>query len=130
MNKNKKRVFDIIQIGQSRDIASKAFDYVLVLVIVVNILVMVLETFESLAGYMKMFEIIEIVCILFFAMEYVLRIWTSDLLYTGVSKGRAAANFIFSFDGIVEGINGKAVRSTTPRMARLTSAPSGSKATT
>ena len=102
MNKNKKRVFDIIQIGQSRDIASKAFDYVLVLVIVVNILVMVLETFESFAGYMKIFELVEIACILFFAVEYVLRIWTSDLLYTGVSKGRAAANFIFSFDGIVE----------------------------
>ena len=98
----KKRVFDILQIGQSRDIASKVFDYVLVLVIVVNILVMVFETFDSLKEFRFVFEILEIVCILFFAMEYILRIWTSDYLYPDVSRGRAAANFIFSFDGIVE----------------------------
>ncbi len=101
MNK-RKRVFDIIQIGQSRDIASKAFDYVLVLVIVTNILVMILETFEPLTEYGYVFEIVEIACILFFAMEYVLRIWTADYLYPDVSRGRAAANFIISFDGIVE----------------------------
>ncbi len=99
---NKKRTFEILQIGQGRDIASKVFDYVLVFVIIVNIAVMVLETFEPLSQYRNVFGTIEILCIIFFSIEYILRIWTSDLLYPGESPVRAAGRFMISFDGIVD----------------------------
>ena len=46
----KKRIFDIIQIGEDSDIPSRVFDYVLIVNIVLNILVVVLETFDQLAG--------------------------------------------------------------------------------
>ena len=101
-NSKKKRVFEILQIGRSDDTASKAFDYLLVLVIVINILVMILETFESFSGYRSVFAIIEICCIIFFSIEYTLRIWTSDLLYPEETKGRAAWCFMTSYDGIVD----------------------------
>ena len=100
MNPKKKRIFDILQIGVKNDKASRIFDYVLVVVIVTNIAIMVLETFEPLQEYFGVFRIIEIVCILFFTVEYVLRIWTADLLYPEDKKPRW--RFITSFDGIVE----------------------------
>lgn len=102
----KKRIFSIIQIGQSSDIASRIFDYLLVIVIVSNIAAMVLETFEGLSDYFGVFRLIEIVCLLFFCVEYVLRIWTADLLYPEIAaeygRGKAVWKFVTGFDGVIE----------------------------
>ncbi len=98
----KKRIFDIIQIGRRPDVASRAFDYLLVAVIIVNILTMILETYDRFESWYGLFGIIEILCMVFFCVEYVLRIWTAPLLYPGETKGRAVFKFLISFDGIVD----------------------------
>ena len=46
----KQRIFNIIQIGNKDDIASRTFDIFIAAVIIINILVMVLETFSGLSG--------------------------------------------------------------------------------
>ena len=48
MENKKKRIFDIIQIGNVSDMPSRLFDYILAFVIVINLLSMFLETFEEL----------------------------------------------------------------------------------
>ena len=45
----KKRIFNIIQIGYNQDTVSRAFDWFLVIVIILGIITMFLETFEGLA---------------------------------------------------------------------------------
>ena len=103
MNKSaKRRTFEILQIGHGRDIASKVFDYVLAFVIIINVLVMVLETFDSLQPYTTLFHGIEIGCIVFFTIEYILRIWTADMLYPDRPHSKAVKTFLLSFDGIIE----------------------------
>ena len=47
----KRRIFDIIQISNTSDTPSRAFDIFLVAVIVCNILVMFFETFQALSPY-------------------------------------------------------------------------------
>ncbi|MCR4618205.1 MAG: ion transporter [Lachnospiraceae bacterium] len=98
----KKRIFDIIQIGQRGDFPSFAFDIFIVVVIVLNILVLILETFNLPAGLLNALHIVEIVTIGIFIVEYILRIWTADLLYPADSKGKARLKFLISFDGIVD----------------------------
>ena len=98
----KRKVFDTIQIGQEADKVSRTFDFVIVAVIIVNIVAMFLETFDSLAEYHKLFNIIEIVTVVIFIIEYVLRIWTAHYLYPDESKGKAIWNFVTSFEGITE----------------------------
>ena len=95
MNKKKKRIFDILQIGVKNDKASRVFDYVLVVVIVTNIAVMVLETFDQLQEYFGVFRIIEIVCILFFTVEYVRRLNYTG--HKGVHKHGIRVAFEFTF---------------------------------
>lgn len=97
----KQRVFSIIQIGNRDDIPSKTFDFFIVIVIVLNILVLILSTFEQFASWEGIFDSIETFTIAVFVVEYALRLWTSDLLYPNLAKGKAALRFIFSFDGIV-----------------------------
>ena len=98
----RKRIFDIIQIGNRDDFISRSFDYFIVTVIVLNILTVFLETFDELEKIFPVFKVVETVTIVVFCVEYVLRIWTADLLYP--NKGRTAARlrFLRSFDGIVD----------------------------
>ena len=101
-NNFKRRVFDTIQIGRETDRASRAFDFLIVAVIIINITAMFLETFDNLSQYHPIFEAIEIVTVILFIIEYALRIWTANYLYPDETKGRAVFRFITSFEGIVE----------------------------
>ncbi|MBR3436115.1 MAG: ion transporter [Lachnospiraceae bacterium] len=99
----RKRIFEIIQIGNKEDLPSRAFDIGIVIAIVLNIAVLFLDTFDGLSAYDGVFRTVEIVTILIFCVEYALRIWTADLLYPEEKKkSRAILKFIFSFDGLVD----------------------------
>ncbi len=100
--KKRKRIFEIIQIGNREDFPSRAFDIGIVIAIVANITVLLLDTFDELSAYDGLFRVIEIVTVLIFCVEYALRIWTADILYPDETKGRAIVKFILSFDGIVD----------------------------
>ena len=102
MKEKKKRIFELIQIGNRGDAWSRAFDYFIVTVIVINIAVLFMETFEFFKPYYPVLHAIEAVTVVIFIIEYILRIWTADLLYPKYSRGKAILRFIFSFDGIVD----------------------------
>ncbi|MBR3667297.1 MAG: ion transporter [Ruminococcus sp.] len=98
----KRRIFDIIQIGNKDDLISRSFDWFIVAVIILNILTVFLETFDELEGFTTLFRVIEIFTILIFCIEYILRIWTADYLYPGKSELSSRLKFLWSFDGIVD----------------------------
>lgn len=100
--KTKKRIFDIIQIGRRDDFASRAFDRFIVIAIIVNIAVLVTETFDGAAKYSTVLHALEVLTIVIFGIEYGLRIWTAEYLYPDVSKEKAIVRFMISFDGIVD----------------------------
>lgn len=98
----KKRIFDIIQIGNREDMPSRVFDIFIVVTIILNVVVMFLETFDELSSLQTLFTVVEVLTILIFCVEYALRIWTADYLYPGVGKLKAKFKFLVSFDGIVD----------------------------
>ena len=98
----KQRIFNIIQIGNKDDIISRSFDIFITITIILNILVMVLQTFSQLSAYFPIMDVIAFVTILIFCIEYGLRIWTADLLYPNVSRPKAILKFLLSYDGIVD----------------------------
>ncbi|MBR1823032.1 MAG: ion transporter [Ruminococcus sp.] len=100
--KIKKRIFDIIQIGNRYDVPSRAFDMFIVATIMVNILTLFLDSFDEMADHHSFFRVCEGVTVLIFAVEYVLRIWTSEFLYPKKGKVSAVLRFLRSFDGVVD----------------------------
>jgi voltage-gated potassium channel len=78
------------------------FDYFIVAVILLNITIVFLGTFDELSGHSAMFRAVESVTVVVFCIEYVLRIWTADLLYPKESAAKAKLKFLRSFDGIVD----------------------------
>ena len=98
----KRHIFDIIQIGNKDDLISRSFDWFLVTIIILNILTVFLDTFEELAGLKPLFRTIEAVTVAVFCVEYILRIWTADMLYPEKKGIKAQLRFLHSFDGIVD----------------------------
>ena len=74
LNKTRKRIFDIIQIGKNSDRPSRIFDVFIAAVIIANISVLFLETFQSLSKYFDLFHMIDNITVSIFIVEYILRI--------------------------------------------------------
>lgn len=98
----KKRVFEIIQIGNRRDIASAGFDIFIVLAISCNLIATLLSTFEEATPYMQVIHAVEFVTIIIFVIEYILRLWTAEYLYPDKKRWKAVMGFVFSFYGIID----------------------------
>lgn len=98
----KRRAHNIIQIGNREDLPSFAFDAFIVIVILLNIVVTFLGTFDELERYFTAFAVTEAVTMAIFCVEYALRIWTADILYPDKAPIRSRVKFLLSFDGIVD----------------------------
>ena len=98
----KRRIHDIIQIGNREDLPSRSFDYFIVAVILTNIIVTFLETFDELERYFTLFSGLESVTLGIFCVEYALRIWTADILYPKSGPVMSRLRFLCSFDGVVD----------------------------
>lgn len=98
----KKRIFDIIQIGYRNDLISRLFDLFIVAVIIINIAVTFIETFDQVQPYMGILHTVEFVTILIFLGEYILRIWTAEYLFPDRKPTVARMKFLLSFYGLVD----------------------------
>ncbi len=99
---NKKRVFDIIQIGHDFDFVSRAFDFFIMGMVVINLAIAILETFsfsEPWRPVMDGFETFTVIC---FTVEYLLRVWTAEYLYPKETRSQAVWRYMTSFSGIID----------------------------
>ena len=101
-NKIRKRIFDIIQIGNKEDLPSFTFDIVITVLILLNLGVTIAQTFEQCNPIMPFLNTVEAVTVILFTIEYILRIVTADYLYPKRSPVWARISFVFSFFGLVD----------------------------
>jgi len=72
----RRRTFEIVEIAEKNDISSRIFDVFLIILIVTNVVAIVLESVKSInAVYGYWFDLIEIVAVAIFSIEYLVRIW-------------------------------------------------------
>lgn len=98
----KRRIFEIIQIGNRTDLPSLLFDVLIVIVIILNITVTFIQTFEEAAGLAGVLGRLELVTMVIFLAEYILRIWTAEYLYPRDGRWKAVFRFVISFYGVVD----------------------------
>lgn len=98
----KKRIYDIIQIGNVGDRPSRLFDIFITVVIFVSVTAAILSTYTELSRYEGILDGIELVTVIIFTVEYILRLWTADIMYPGKSGLKARLTFAFSVTGIVD----------------------------
>ena len=99
----RRRISEIIEVGASDDPISRGYDVFSTLVLLVNLTVTFLYTFDSMelrCGPTLLF--IESLTVAFFAVDYVLRLWTVRFVYPNISESRAILKYTTSFSGIVD----------------------------
>lgn len=104
--RRRKRLFEIIEVGNDLDTISRLYDFINVFTIVVNVIVSIMYTYENMRmQYGTMLLSIERITVGYFAVDYLLRVFTARFLYADeddMTDLEAAKKYIFSFMGIVD----------------------------
>ena len=97
----KKRTFEIISKAEEGDRASQIFDWAIMTLIALSILSIILESFAGIyEKWHSIFHIFEIITVIVFTVEYILRIWTADMLFPKAKHPHL--KYVFSFMAIID----------------------------
>ncbi|MCL2255082.1 MAG: ion transporter [Lachnospiraceae bacterium] len=93
----KRNICNIIRDDGQKSLANRIFSNTITALIIINITMVLLELAGDFsAETISIFYYAEAVAVIIFTLEYLLRLWTADLLYPGVSKTKARCRYIFS----------------------------------
>ena len=99
----RKRVFTIIEIGTTGDYPSRIYDFSYALIIILNLVVTMMYTFDNMElKYGALLLDIEGLTVGFFAVDYILRLWTAKFLHPTLSQPGAIWKYAASFTGIID----------------------------
>lgn len=97
------RVFRMVSVGVVDEPVNQAYDIVSTGALIANLVASILYTYESVReSWGTLLLTIESVTVLFFAVDYVLRIYTAKELYPEKSEGKALIAYMASFSGVVD----------------------------
>ena len=102
MNRIKQRTFEVIQAGEKGDIISKVFDIFIIGLIIINVIAIIIDTFTITEAMKSALSIIETGSVVIFTIEYLLRLWTADLLYPNCGAIKSRIKYVFSFMAIID----------------------------
>lgn len=104
--RTKRSIFEVIQpsadaSGRER-LASSIFDIVILALIVLSVLSVFICTFRIPDWLLRILFRIEFISILIFTCEYILRIWTANLLYPELGPIRARIRYVTSPMAVID----------------------------
>lgn len=101
--RRRKRLASIVEMGSAGDWVSRGYDIVSCLMLLVNITVTILYTFEGAkARCGPGLLLMEAVTVAFFAVDYVLRVLTAPAIFYNKSELRAVGKYVLSLSGLVD----------------------------
>lgn len=98
----KRRIFEILQPPKDCDTVSKVIDLFLIALIFVNIGIVFAYTYTLPNNITDVFSRIETISVIIFTIEYLLRIWTADLLYEAAPIAEARMMYVFSWMALID----------------------------
>lgn len=102
-NRTRKRLFEIVEVGSATDKISRGYDLLYVLVIIANLAATIAFTFNSMeAKYGPHLEMAEDITVIFFVIDYVLRILSAPCKFPTFGSTRATLKYVFSFMGLID----------------------------
>ena len=97
------RLFNMVSVGVVDDPINQGYDIISTALLVINLIVSFAMTFEEAQqSHGVLMARIESVTVLFFALDYFLRLLTARCQYPDRSRGKALLSYIFSGYGIID----------------------------
>ena len=101
-SKLKEKIHEIISSPENPSIASRAFDIFIIVLIVINVLILMVDTFSVPRWLGVTIWIIELVSVIIFSIEYILRIYVADTDYPELPPIKARLRYMRSFMAIID----------------------------
>ncbi|MCR5656636.1 MAG: ion transporter [Butyrivibrio sp.] len=99
----RQRLFKMVSVGYLGDNISIAYDVIGTVAIILNLSAAFMSTFAELnERFGSVFGVIETVTVIFFGIDYALRVLTSKCLYPDRTEVGAVLSYVFSFIGLVD----------------------------
>ena len=101
--RRRRRLFEIVEIGAADDVLSRGYDFFGSFVVVLALAASVAATFdgaEERCG--ALLDTVEVATSAFFAVDYVLRVWTARCLYPTLTPGKATVRYVSSIGGLID----------------------------
>ena len=99
------RTHELLARGSAKDFSSLLVDIFLFILILLNVTAVCLESVSFIREkYLNLFFYFEIISVIIFSIEYILRVWSAPSLKVTPSKSssKKRLNYIFSFTGIID----------------------------
>ena len=99
----RKRMATIVEMGSGDDWVSRGYNILNCLMLLLNLAVTILYTFDRMElQYGGLLLAIEAITVAFFAVDYILRVWTAPAVFPNLTEFRAIRKYVFSMTGIVD----------------------------
>ena len=99
----KRKIFELVEKGSFGKKYNLYFDYFIATLIILNVIAISIETLSSLDPNISyIIKIFEVVSVLIFTIEYLMRLYVSDLTYPRKKKIYSILAFAFSPLGLVD----------------------------
>ena len=99
----KNQIYNLVEKGAHGSRRNLIFDYSIMILILLNVVAMVIESSKNLSESVVLslwyFEVFSVVV---FTIEYLMRIYVSDLTHPASGKFKSVLKFIFSFYGLID----------------------------
>ena len=104
-NQIQNRTYELLARGSAKDLPSLIVDMFLFILILLNVTAVCLESVSFIREkYLNVFFYFEIISVIIFSIEYILRVWSAPSIKNKQSKttSRKRLSYIFSFTGIID----------------------------
>ena len=99
----REKLFRMVSVGVVDEPVNQAYDVISTAALLLNLAASILLTFENIrAGYEGILLGLESATVLFFGIDYVLRLITANNLYPEADEKTSLLKYIFSFAGIID----------------------------
>ncbi len=93
----------MISVGVVDEPVNQMYDIISISSLILNLGAAIMATFDNLqAKYGSIFHIIEVITVAFFAIDFILRVYTAKCHFPEKTEAGAIKKYIFSLDGIVD----------------------------
>jgi voltage-gated potassium channel len=98
----KQRVYNLIRDDDDNDLLSTIIDYSLIGLILINVILVIVDTFPMPDYYYPIAQGIEFFSVMIFTVEYAARLWTATLMFPTLSKTKARVKYASKFMAVVD----------------------------
>lgn len=96
------KIYNLIREDDENNLVANIVDSFLIFLVVVSVVVAFMNTFELSSQFKGTLSVLEIIFVVLFTVEYIIRMWTAELMYPTLSPWKSRLKYAVSGMAIID----------------------------